>query len=540
MLIGRYITPEKPLPKHENGDEDPAPNKSGPTIKFSINQNVNNNICYMPIYINNANNHGDTKKSSQKMQPTAFIQNASKYKSAANSRTNSPSSRGKQNPENSTRQKPGIISVPKRTSNSEEPSRRVVSENREVASIPMLERISLDDERTKLIKYNLNYSKVFGEIPPTSLEHYTITKLIGKGAFAKVSLGIHKLTGKYVAIKTINKAYFNKDSHAKNKVLQEVYIHKKMPHPNVIKLFEVFEGLTHLFIVMEFASNGDLLQYVKGKGRLSDNETRTLFYKIIYGLAYIHSKSVIHRDIKLDNIFLDEHNNPKIGDFGVSKIINKDQWIEEQCGTPAYLAPEIVKNIPYRGFYSDHWSLGVVLYAMACAAVPYKAENLPDLAKVIESAPLLFPCKLTPDLAALIRKLLQIDPLKRPSIPEVLAHPWMKGNNSEGLYMTAEDCLKASGYDKKEEEKEIQGPNINIVNVANLFYGNEPSGQRILVHDFRKITANYLLKDIDEGVLNTVVSFGYDKTCVSQALKNGDINHATATYYLLLTDKNSQ
>ena len=90
------------------------------------------------------------------------------------------------------------------------------------------------DERAKIIRYNVNYSKVFGEIPPTSLEHYSIHKLIGKGAFARVSLGVHKLTGKYVAIKTINKAYI-KDSRSKSKVLQEVYIHRKMNHPNVIK-----------------------------------------------------------------------------------------------------------------------------------------------------------------------------------------------------------------------------------------------------------------------------------------------------------------
>ncbi len=218
---------------------------------------------------------------------------------------------------------------------------------------------------------NRNYAKAFRDIPPTSLEHYAVLKLIGKGAFATVSLGVHKLTGKYVAIKTISKSYI-KDAHAKKKVLQEVYIHRKMKHPNIIRyvsqlrhhrLLEVFEGPTDLFIVMEYAAGGDLLEYVKKKGRLPTAEARTLFRQIVYGLGHIHARSVIHRDIKLDNIFLDEHNNPKIGDFGVSKLISKTEKMDEQCGTPAYLAPEIIRNQASKilNHLGIHWLLSGLL-----------------------------------------------------------------------------------------------------------------------------------------------------------------------------------
>jgi serine/threonine protein kinase len=197
-------------------------------------------------------------------------------------------------------------------------------------------------------------------------------KLIGKGAFGKVTLGIHKLTGKYVAIKTIEKSYM-KDDFSKRKVFQEVYLLKKIKHSNVIRLLEVFESSKHMLMVMEYAGGGDLLHLIKRKGKLQESDAKFIFKQISYGLAHIHCRSVIHRDIKLDNILLDCEKGVKICDFGVSKIIKKGQIIQEQCGTPAYLAPEIIIDKGYEGFFVDIWSLGVLLYAMLCGTVPFKA-----------------------------------------------------------------------------------------------------------------------------------------------------------------------
>lgn len=182
------------------------------------------------------------------------------------------------------------------------------------------------------------------EIPQTSLEYYKFVKLIGKGAFGKVTHGIHKLTGKDVAIKTIEKEYL-KDEFSKKKVLREIYILKKIKHVNVIRLLEVFETSKHVLIVMEYAGGGDLLHYVKRKKRLSEDEARPIFKQIVYGLGHIHSRNVIHRDVKLDNILLDAEGGVKICDFGVSKIIDKHVVIYDQCGTPAYIAPEIISNV---------------------------------------------------------------------------------------------------------------------------------------------------------------------------------------------------
>ena len=195
--------------------------------------------------------------------------------------------------------------------------------------------------REKLIAYIKNYVARRGQLPPTTLEFYKFVRLIGKGAFGKVTLGQHKLTGKHVAIKTIEKA-FMKDEFSKRKVFQEVYLLKKIRHSNVIRLLEVFESERHLLIVMEYAGGGDLLQLIKRKGRLQERDAKFIFKQIVYGLAHVHCRSVVHRDIKLDNILLDSEKGVKICDFGVSKILKKGEFIQEQCGTPAYLAPEII------------------------------------------------------------------------------------------------------------------------------------------------------------------------------------------------------
>lgn len=228
------------------------------------------------------------------------------------------------------------------------------------------------DEREKLMKYIMHYTGKRFEVPVTTLDYYKFMKLIGKGAFGKVTLGIHKLTGKQVAIKTVDKSLM-KDEYQKKKVLQEVHLLKKVRHQNVIRLLEVFESPKHLLMVMEYAGGGDLLQYVKKRRRLEEDEARKIFRQVVYGLAHCHCRSVLHRDIKLDNILLDNDGEIKICDFGVSRIIKKNQKITEQCGTPAYIAPEIISDNGYEGFSADIWSMGVLLYAMLCGTVPFKA-----------------------------------------------------------------------------------------------------------------------------------------------------------------------
>ena len=179
-------------------------------------------------------------------------------------------------------------------------------------------------------------------MPKTRIELYKVGKILGKGAFGKVSLGLHRLTRKLVAIKSTDRDQIKEES-LKRKMMQEIDILKSLKHVSHIKLLETFQTAKHYLIVMELCPGGDLLNYVRKRRKLTEPSAKYLFKQIMQGIAYMHSIGIVHRDIKLDNILLDGQGNVKIGDFGVSRRVEKDdELLFEQCGTPAYIAPEIV------------------------------------------------------------------------------------------------------------------------------------------------------------------------------------------------------
>lgn len=170
------------------------------------------------------------------------------------------------------------------------------------------------------------------------------------------------------------------DESSLKKVRQEYNILKRTRHPNIVRLYESFDTESHIVYVMEVCGGGDLLTYVRRRRKLKEDYAKFLFGQIIKGLQYVHSKGVLHRDIKLDNILLTSEGDVKICDFGVSKLVqNKNHTQTEQCGTPAYIAPEVFRGKGYKGFQSDIWSAGVVLYAMLYGTVPFKATNMVEL-----------------------------------------------------------------------------------------------------------------------------------------------------------------
>ena len=154
---------------------------------------------------------------------------------------------------------------------------------------------------------------------------------------------------------------------------------KKTRHKNIVRLYEYFETEKHILFVIEVCAGGDLLNYVRRRRRLKEDLAKCLFKQIIESLAYCHSKNILHRDIKLDNILLDANGQVKLCDFGVGKIVKKGEKMTEQCGTPAYIAPEILRDQGYFGFAVDIWSSGVVLFAMLYGTVPFKANNMTEL-----------------------------------------------------------------------------------------------------------------------------------------------------------------
>lgn len=200
---------------------------------------------------------------------------------------------------------------------------------------------------------------------------------------------------------------------------------KRAKHKNIVRLYEYFETEKHLLFVIELCAGGDLLTYVRRRRRLKEDVAKCLFKQIIESLAYCHRKSILHRDIKLDNILLDADGNVKLCDFGVGKIVKKGEKMTEQCGTPAYIAPEILRDQGYYGYSVDIWSAGVVLYAMLYGTVPFKANNMNDLQKMIMKAKYTLREDISVEARDLLKGLMEKDPAKRMTISEVLLHTWL-------------------------------------------------------------------------------------------------------------------
>jgi 5'-AMP-activated protein kinase catalytic alpha subunit len=227
------------------------------------------------------------------------------------------------------------------------------------------------------------------------------------------------LTQKHVAIKTIDKTSVALNDRAKKKIENEIEILRiASASRHMVRLLEVFENENYVFFVMEYAKKGDLLNYMKSYGVMPEFRAKNIFFDIILGLEFLHSKNVIHRDIKLDNILLSDKFRAKIADFGISKINPPENSLHEQCGTPAYLAPEIIKNNGYSGFGTDIWSLGILLHTLLLGKVPFKAETLDELYEIIVTQKLAIPEKpyITEECKDILQKMLDKNPATRISI----------------------------------------------------------------------------------------------------------------------------
>jgi serine/threonine protein kinase len=336
--------------------------------------------------------------------------------------------------------------------------------------------------------YIKNYNLKYNKYPTTKMNFYKYGRLLGKGAFGKVNLSLHVLTGRLVAIKSINKAKLINERQ-KRKIQIETTIMKTLSKSNnIVKIFETYETKKHYCIVMEYICAGDLLSYIKKRGKLTEQVAKFIFKQIILTLQYIHNHNIVHRDIKLDNILIDLDNNIKICDFGVSKIIRNNESMIEQCGTPAYIAPEILLNRGYEGFGVDIWSAGVVLYAMLSGTVPFKGNNIRDLHDLIIKGEYVPIKEISKEATHLIRCILEVDPKKRISSKDILVHPWLIDVDlnywkNQNLFTNAEYILLAkSNVDYRDiGNKEDM---IEIFDIKNIDTNDENQNKNVKTKSF--------------------------------------------------------
>ena len=306
--------------------------------------------------------------------------------------------------------------------------------------------IAYNHDMELISEYIRKYYKKNNKYPSTKMKFYKYGRLLGKGAFGKVNLSLHVLSGRLVAIKSINKSKLISERH-KAKIQLETSIMKSLSSSNyIVKIYETYQTQKHICIVMEYICAGDLLSYIRKRSKLNENIAKFIFKQIILSLQYIHNKNIVHRDIKLDNILIDLNNKIKICDFGVSKKINVNDIMYDQCGTPAYIAPEILKNKGYEGFSVDIWSCGVVLYAMLSGTVPFKGNDLNELHNLIMKGKFNIINDISNDAKHLIKSLLEVDPKKRININNILNHPWLinvdvNNNKNYNLFTNAEKVL---------------------------------------------------------------------------------------------------
>ncbi|KAL5286417.1 MARK1 family protein [Megaselia abdita] len=252
---------------------------------------------------------------------------------------------------------------------------------------------------------------------------YKLIKTIGKGNFAKVKLAKHLPTGKEVAIKIIDKTQLNPGSL--QKLFREVRIMKMLDHPNIVKLFQVIETDKTLYLVMEYASGGEVFDYLVLHGRMKEKEARVKFRQIVSAVQYCHQKRIIHRDLKAENLLLDSELNIKIADFGFSNEFTPGSKLDTFCGSPPYAAPELFQGKKYDGPEVDVWSLGVILYTLVSGSLPFDGSTLRELRERVLRGKYRIPFYMSTDCENLLRKFLVLNPAKRASLETIMGDKWM-------------------------------------------------------------------------------------------------------------------
>ncbi|KAJ5067246.1 protein kinase [Anaeramoeba ignava] len=313
--------------------------------------------------------------------------------------------------------------------------------------------------------------------------NYLLLKTIGKGSFGKVKLGKHILTGSQVAIKIIDKSLISIRKGAEQRLKNELKILQEIKHPNVISLYEIIETKSFVYLITQYASGGELFDFIVSHGRLEEPLTRKFFRQIIDAVDFCHSHNIAHRDIKPENILLDEKLNIKIIDFGLSSFISSNGLCKTCCGSPSYSAPELIKGNIYDPIKADIWSMGVLLYALLCGKLPFPGTTTKEICESILSAKFSVPSHVSESAKDLLEIMIEPNPFLRASLEEIRYHKWL-----------------SIGYSEPPE---------------------------------RIIIPKNILENPKESIINFLVEIGVSRDSLLTSLKKNKFNSFTATYLLV-------
>ncbi|KAL1542074.1 Non-specific serine threonine protein kinase [Salvia divinorum] len=311
------------------------------------------------------------------------------------------------------------------------------------------------------------------------MKKYEVGRMLGQGSFAKVYYGRNLGTGVGVAIKVIDKQRVVRIG-LMNQIKREISAMNLVRHPNIMHLEEVMATKTKIYFVMEYAKGGELFKKI-AKCRLKEETARKYFHQLIGAVVFCHSRGVYHRDLKPENLLLDEDGNLKVSDFGLSAVSEskrQDGLLHTTCGTPAYVAPEVITRKGYDGAKSDIWSCGVILFVMLAGHLPFYCTNLMDMYRKIAKGSYKCPHWFSPQVRRLLSKILDPNPDTRISAAGIMEHPWFKAGAvvDKPAATTTETAVVARPLVLDDATELARPNNLNAFDIISLSSGLDLSG----------------------------------------------------------------
>ncbi|GAB2289205.1 Son of sevenless 2 [Dionaea muscipula] len=347
---------------------------------------------------------------------------------------------------------------------------------------------------------------------------YEVGRTIGEGTFAKVKFAQNMETGESVAMKILAKSTILKHKMV-DQIKREISIMKIVRHPYIVGLHEVLSSRAKIYIVLEFVTGGELFDEIVLQGRLSEKESRRYFHQLIDAVSHCHSKGVYHWDLKPENLLLDSRGNLKVSDFGLSALPSKGvDLLHTTCGTPNYVAPEVLSSHGYDGAAADIWSCGVILYVPMAGYLPFHETDLPTLYQKINAAEFICPFWFSPGAKSLIDRILDPNPKIRITIEGIKSHPWFMENYVPVRHGVEEevnlDDVRAVFEDIEDQyvtgsRNEETGPLVmNAFEMINLSQGLNLSALFDRRQDYVKRQTRFVSRHPAKVIISTIETVG--------------------------------